>query len=307
MANSTIAADATQYQGHKYSFGGSPGTNGQGGWDCSSFVNWVLGHDLGYTLPGMHSPYTGSSHGPVVVSYVAWHTAKTVSKPSAGDLCIWPGIGSAGHIGIALSATTMISALNPSMGTAITPIKGYGPPGVPVMYRSIGVIAKKPGWFVVYSAPASGIKYGSDQYNIVSLKSAPKIGARGYSGIIEAILGPYKSERAAEAAIAAKGTTGQANPLASGRKANQPPPNPLAGIEAFVKEMQQIFGDLSSTEMWERIGLVVVGAIMFFVGLALAMLSSRNVRETTEMAAGTAIGQPEIGAAVASADRGVSQ
>src|ERR1035441_380696 len=47
---SAIANDALKYVGHAYVYGGP--SNVTGGWDCSSFVSWVIGHDLGMTIPG---------------------------------------------------------------------------------------------------------------------------------------------------------------------------------------------------------------------------------------------------------------
>lgn len=136
-SSSLVVSDAKRYVGAPYKFGGgSPG-----GWDCSGFVNYVLGHDLGLTLPGGITGFTGSTHGPVVIQYAGWGAATTITGPPApGDLVIWPGVAALGHIGIATDATHMISALNPHYGTSITPIAGYGPP-VPLIYRRItGVV-----------------------------------------------------------------------------------------------------------------------------------------------------------------------
>lgn len=135
VTGTQIANAIERYIGHKYALGGAPGTDGKSPWDCSSCVNWVLGHDFDYRLPGMKTAYTGATHGPVVVSYVTWTGASTVAKPQAGDLVIWPGIGAAGHIGIAVSSTEMVSALNPGLGTMKTPIASThsGPP----MFRRI--------------------------------------------------------------------------------------------------------------------------------------------------------------------------
>src|SRR5579859_5967546 len=41
----SIVSDALSYKGHAYKYGGFPGLNGTQPWDCSSFVNWVVGHD----------------------------------------------------------------------------------------------------------------------------------------------------------------------------------------------------------------------------------------------------------------------
>ena len=67
-SSSTIAADAQAYVGHAYLYGGAPGPDGTRPWDCSSFGNWVLGHDFGMILPGNSRPgYDGSTHGPTTL------------------------------------------------------------------------------------------------------------------------------------------------------------------------------------------------------------------------------------------------
>lgn len=135
VSGDQIAADALRYVGHPYSFGG---------WDCSSFVNHVLGQDLGLTLPGGLRGYKGPPpHGPVVLSYAGWGSA--VSSPARGDLAIWAGAGANGHMGIVLGPDQMISALNPAQGTAVTQITGAGPPGVRVTFRRVsGATAGSP-------------------------------------------------------------------------------------------------------------------------------------------------------------------
>lgn len=130
-----IAQDAMKYAGHGYTFGGVP-ANGQ--WDCSSFVNMVVGMDLGMAIPGINAgQYKGTTHGPVVMDWATWTGATTVSSPQTDDLCIWPGFGALGHIGIATDSQHMISALDPQYGTTQTPISGNGPAGVPVIYRRL--------------------------------------------------------------------------------------------------------------------------------------------------------------------------
>lgn len=131
-SGSAIANDALQYNGHKYAYGGAPGSSGQNGWDCSSFVNWVLGHDMHMTLPGGISNYDGSNHGPVASSYRSYGAGISRSQVEAGDLLVWST-----HIGVALNNTTMISALNPSLGTAVTGIENGGPQGESVTCRRI--------------------------------------------------------------------------------------------------------------------------------------------------------------------------
>lgn len=135
--SSAIANDALKYVGHKYVFGGSPGTNGQGGWDCSSMVNWVLGHDLGMRLPGESTAgYSGTSHGPTTVGYLGWSGASTISnKASAaqpGDLCVWQT-----HIGIATGGGNMVSALDEAEGTKETTIGEGSPSGELLFVRRI--------------------------------------------------------------------------------------------------------------------------------------------------------------------------
>jgi cell wall-associated NlpC family hydrolase len=130
-----IVTDAMRYRGKvPYLYGGA----NPRGWDCSGFANWVLGHDLRMTLPGGVRGFNGTSHGPDVLDYAAWEGAETLAGlPSAGDLCLFVGAGPNGHMGFALDSDRMISALDPSTGTAVTPIVGYGPPGAPLIYRRI--------------------------------------------------------------------------------------------------------------------------------------------------------------------------
>jgi cell wall-associated NlpC family hydrolase len=132
-SDSSIANDALRYIGHPYLWGGAPGPSGTGGWDCSSFANWVLGHDLGMTLPGMSSPgYSGTSHGPTTLSYLAWGQATTVSHTAAdalpGDLLVWQT-----HIGFSLGGDQMVSALGAKWGTVQTTVAG-GSPGAEILF-----------------------------------------------------------------------------------------------------------------------------------------------------------------------------
>ena len=115
-----ISDDALKYQGHAYSFGGAPGTNGASPWDCSSFCNWVIGHDMRMAIPG-YSPgkYNGSVHGPPTGSWGAWPGLRKISRSEiqAGDVLVWSG-----HMGIAISNSHFVSALDPRDGTAVGPI-----------------------------------------------------------------------------------------------------------------------------------------------------------------------------------------
>lgn len=148
VTGAEIAADAARYLGLGYVFGGDAYRPGV--WDCSSFVSYVLGHDLDLALPGGRWGEPGfppTAHGPVVVDYANWGLAHTISPAQAapGDLICFVGLGASGHIGIVTGRNQMISALNPSIGTARTPIQGYGPYGAPLVYRRIlGVKAGVP-------------------------------------------------------------------------------------------------------------------------------------------------------------------
>jgi|SRR5215475_1825367 len=121
---SAVADTAIKYKGHAYLYGGAPGKDGRNPWDCSSFCNWVIGHDLRSAIPG-NGPgkYDGSVHGPPTGAWASWPGLHRISRTEvqAGDLIVWFG-----HMGIAISNTHMVSALNPSERTAETPIDGHG-------------------------------------------------------------------------------------------------------------------------------------------------------------------------------------
>jgi cell wall-associated NlpC family hydrolase len=135
QTNSGIANAALKYNGHAYLFGGAPGPNGQNPWDCSSDVNWVVGHDLKQSIPGFpNGSYNGSVHGPATLSWISWgafvsHNAKDAE---AGNICVWET-----HMGIAIGGGKMISALNPQLGTMVTTIDGGAPPGELLWVRRI--------------------------------------------------------------------------------------------------------------------------------------------------------------------------
>jgi cell wall-associated NlpC family hydrolase len=140
VTGQAIARAALRYAGGRYGYvyGGTGARPGD--WDCSSFVSYVLGHDLGLALPGgswRQVTGNGTEHGPVVVSYADWSGATTVGTPQAGDLCCWVGLGTSGHVGIAISADEMVSALNPDVGTVRSGIVGNGPAGAPLIYRQV--------------------------------------------------------------------------------------------------------------------------------------------------------------------------
>jgi cell wall-associated NlpC family hydrolase len=125
---SAIADDALKYVGHVYVWGGPANVNG--GWDCSSFVSWVLGHDLGLALPGgswASATGSGTEHGPNVASYTLWGGAYHIpqSQVQAGDLICYPPDT---HIAIATSSTDGVSAESTANGTGTGPLsEGPGP------------------------------------------------------------------------------------------------------------------------------------------------------------------------------------
>src|SRR5215475_10948716 len=80
--------------GEGYVWGGTGARPGD--WDCSSYVSYVLGHDLRLALPGGKWGAPGfppNSHGPVVTDYAEWKGAVTVSAPARGDLVCFVGEG----------------------------------------------------------------------------------------------------------------------------------------------------------------------------------------------------------------------
>jgi hypothetical protein len=128
VTGAQIVADARRYIGHVYIYGGP--SNVKGGWDCSSYVSWVLGHDLKLSIPGgswASVTGNGSQHGPNVADYLSWNGATTIpnDQAQAGDLCCY---GPNTHIAIATSRTGGISAEDPADGTQTAPLSsGPGP------------------------------------------------------------------------------------------------------------------------------------------------------------------------------------
>lgn len=113
-SGSAIADAALKYQGKvPYVWGGATPS----GWDCSGFVTYILHSVLGYQLPS-------NSHT-VCMQFYTWSGASAVRAPmqvQAGDIVLWPT-----HMGIAVSATQMISAENPARGTRVDTFRGGGP------------------------------------------------------------------------------------------------------------------------------------------------------------------------------------
>lgn len=129
----SLVQTALASQGHCYKFGGTPGANGAGCWDCSSACNWWL-TQAGYTIPG--GAWNPATHGPDTLSYLAWGGAVTIghtaSQAQAGDLLVWQS-----HMGICTGPDQMISALNPTDGTKVTTIEQGAPGGEFLFVRRI--------------------------------------------------------------------------------------------------------------------------------------------------------------------------
>lgn len=118
FTSNSIAADALKYQGQGYVWGGN--ADRPGNWDCSSYVSYVLGHDLGLPLPGGHWGDPGfppHAHGPTTTEYMLYGSPISRGQVQAGDLIVWND-----HIAIAVSASQAISAHSPAIGTTVTGI-----------------------------------------------------------------------------------------------------------------------------------------------------------------------------------------
>lgn len=142
-----MAQDALKYRGGPYVFGGAPGTvrGRNNGTDCSGLINMIIGRDFGLPIPqNAAGQYNGSTHGPVVLDWAATNLCTTLpagTAPTAGILCIWPGAGAGGHIGMAVDGSHMLSALDTESGVVLSPIVGYGPAGVQLVYRRYNGVA----------------------------------------------------------------------------------------------------------------------------------------------------------------------
>lgn len=127
-----IASDAKGYVGTGYDWGGN--ADAVGNWDCSSFVSYVLGHDLGLGLPGGgkwgQPGFPPNAHGPTTLSYMLYGTAVAQSQVQAGDLIV-----SSEHMGIILNSSQYVSARTPALGVGIDNWPAGFPSGPPVYRR----------------------------------------------------------------------------------------------------------------------------------------------------------------------------
>lgn len=115
-----IANDALKYNHTGYVYGGH--ADRPGNWDCSSFVSYVLGHDLGQPIPGGHWGDAGMpphTHGPTTREYASFGQPISRAQVAAGDLLVWPD-----HIGIAINNASMINARSSKTGTGVSSIDG---------------------------------------------------------------------------------------------------------------------------------------------------------------------------------------
>lgn len=127
-----IANDAMQYVGTGYVYAGNASKIGD--WDCSSFVSYVLGHDLGIPLPGGNWGDPGfppHAHGPASGGYMMYGQGIELSQVNAGDL-----IATTDHIAIAISPTMMVSAQDERLGVGTSTFPA-GFPGGPPVYRRV--------------------------------------------------------------------------------------------------------------------------------------------------------------------------
>jgi cell wall-associated NlpC family hydrolase len=116
--NHQLAAAALKYVGASYVFGGNASRVGD--WDCSSFVSYVLGHDLGLPLPGGKWGDPGMpphAHGPVAAAYKLYGQA--APGPYEGVIVAWNT-----HVGIAIDNTRIVSARTTAEGVGISTISG---------------------------------------------------------------------------------------------------------------------------------------------------------------------------------------
>lgn len=148
MATTTgasIASIAESHEGAPYRLGGYLPS----GWDCSGFVNYVLGNHLGMTLPNGWR-WTGRSHGPIAEEYKRWDAGSMlVTTPDIGDLCCWQT-----HVGFYIGGGQMFSAFGKRYGTLAKPVTA-GPVGEALSYRRIKDVTYSSATGVAYTTQAA--------------------------------------------------------------------------------------------------------------------------------------------------------
>ena len=103
----------TQYVGRPYKYGGTSSTKG---WDCSSFVQYVLKKHFGVSLPRTASQQVGAGTSVSKNNRTEW-------KP--GDLLFYKEAGKVSHVAIYLGNGQMIHALNSKYDTLIQDVDYY--------------------------------------------------------------------------------------------------------------------------------------------------------------------------------------
>ena len=156
-----VLQDAEQFNGHKYVWGGP--ANPTGGWDCSSFVGYILGHDFNMPLPG-GAAWNPNIHGPTADQYVNEPgyslVSHNVNDIQAGDLLVE---NSGGHVGFGVGPNRMFSAYDTASGTTMTDAAN-----MTQIFRSgsgggnglLGALGKIPLIGAVLSAAASAVING---------------------------------------------------------------------------------------------------------------------------------------------------
>lgn len=119
-----IAQAALASIGHCYFYSGAPGPRGLDCWDCSSATNWWIGAVAGQAIPDFPAgTYDGREHGPSTLGWLGWIGQGVYplqrQDVGAGDIICWTT-----HMGVAVSNTEMVSALNPTATTLRTAIDG---------------------------------------------------------------------------------------------------------------------------------------------------------------------------------------
>lgn len=105
-----IADAHLRHVGARYRWAGADPS----GWDCSGFPSYVLHHELGYELP--------SNFHTVCLQFLTWRGAVRIPVAEPGALVVWPT-----HMGVAVDAMRMVSAVNPKRGTVVDTFAGAGP------------------------------------------------------------------------------------------------------------------------------------------------------------------------------------
>lgn len=119
VTGTPVVVNAEKYLGYPYKFGAA----GPNAFDCSGLVNWVVGHDCGFPIPGSQ---TGrfSGHGPNTMDWYTWSGATTLGGQGValpGDLVCYPS-----HMGIYAGNGYMIDA--PNSNTPVQHGKVWGQP-----------------------------------------------------------------------------------------------------------------------------------------------------------------------------------